>query len=74
MFLGQSSCDTLLSVDVRHPLNFHILKFSSDTTFLKLFKDKNLPFGAPQTLEFRNFPYVFQWGETGCSKLLKSID
>jgi hypothetical protein len=29
-----------------------------------LFKDKNLPFVAPQTLEFRNFPYVFQWGET----------
>jgi hypothetical protein len=28
-----------------------------------LFKDKNLPFGAPQTLKFRNFPYVFQWGE-----------
>ena len=24
-----------------------------------LFKDKNLPFGAPQRLEFRNFPYVF---------------
>ena len=29
---------------------------------------------APQTLEFRNFPYVFQWGEKGCYKLLKSID
>ena len=39
-----------------------------------LFKDKNLPLEAPQTLEFRNFPYVFQWGETGCYKLLKSID
>jgi hypothetical protein len=36
-----------------------------------LFKDKNLPFGAPQTLEFRNFPYVFQWSETECYKLLK---
>jgi hypothetical protein len=41
---------------------------------IMLSKDKNLPFGAPQTLEFRNFPYVFQWGKTGCYKLLKSID
>jgi hypothetical protein len=38
MFLGQSSCDILLSVDVRHPLNFHILIFSPDTTFLNYFK------------------------------------
>jgi hypothetical protein len=29
---------------------------------IMLFKDKNLPFGAPQTLEFRNFPYVFLSG------------
>jgi hypothetical protein len=41
---------------------------------IMLFKDKNLSFGAPQTLEFRNFPYAFQWGETGCYKLLNSID
>jgi hypothetical protein len=34
-----------------------------------LFKDKNLPFGAPQMLEFQNYPYVFQWGETGWDKL-----